>query len=61
MSLSKTLDEILKTEVNRPHRGNDFLLNLAYECQTSFGEAYQQHLTRTMPAPSPDDKVRLLV
>ena len=61
MSLSKTLDEILKPEVNRPHRGNDFLLNLAYECQTNFGEAYQQYLSQTIPAPSPDDKVRLLV
>ena len=55
------MDEILKPEVNRPHRGNDFLLNLAYECETNFGESYQQYLTQTMPAPSPDDKVRLLV
>ena len=61
MSLSKTLDEILKPEVNRPHRGNDFHFNLAYECQTNFGEAYQQYLSQTIPAPSPDDKVRLLV
>ena len=59
MSLSKTLDELLKPEVNRPHRGHDFLLNLAYECTPSFGEAYEQYLNKplTMLAPNSDDKV----
>ena len=61
MPLSKTLDELLKPEVNRPHRGQDFLLNLAYECTPNFGEEYQQYLNKplTMLAPNPDDKVRL--
>ena len=63
MSLSKTLDELLKPEVNRPHRGHDFLLNLAYECTPSFGEDYEQYLNKplTMLAPNSDEKVRLFV
>ena len=44
---SKTLDEILKAEVNRPHRNStsgEFLLNLSYECSKNFGEHYQRYL-----------------
>ena len=63
MSLYKTLDELLKPEVNRSHRGQEFLLNLAYECTPNFGEEYQQYLNKplTMLAPNPDEKVMLFV
>ena len=63
MPLSTTLDELLKPEVTRPHRGHDFLLNLAYECTPNFGEDYEQYLNKplTMLAPNSDEKVSLLV
>ena len=63
MSLYKTLDELLKPEVNRPHRGQEFLLNLAYKCTPNFGEDYQLYLNKplTMLAPNPDEKVMLFV
>ena len=55
---NKTLDEILKHEVLRPHRG-DFLLNLAYECTPNFGEEFEQYLKQplVMLSATPDEKV----
>ena len=55
---NKTLDEILKHEVLRPHRG-DFLLNLAYECTPNFGEEFEQYLRQplVMLSANPDEKV----
>jgi len=54
---SKTLDELLKKEVNRPHRG-EFLLNLAYECTPDFGEAYAQYLEQPLVMLKPDPHER---
>ena len=46
----------MKPEVRKPHRGKDFLENLAYEC--SFGEDFQTYLEGLPAGTHPDKKFR---
>ena len=50
------LYDLLKVEVRKPHRGHDFLENLAYEL--NFGEDFETYLRELNPGTNPDKKVR---
>ena len=51
-----SLYDLMKPEVRKPHRGKDFLENLAYEC--SFGEDFQTYLEGLPAGTHPDKKFR---
>ena len=51
-----SLFDLMKPEVRKPHRGKDFLENLAYEC--SFGEDFQTYLEGLPAGTTPDKKFR---
>ena len=47
--------DLMKPEVRKPHRGKDFLENLAYE--GSFGEDFQTYLEGLPAGTHPDKKI----
>ena len=48
--------DLMKPEVRKPHRGKDFLENLAYECK--FGEDFETYLEGLPAGTNPDKKVQ---
>ena len=51
-----SLYDLMKPEVRKPHRGKDFLENLAYEC--GFGEDFQTYLEGLTAGTHNDKKFR---
>ena len=51
-----SLHELMKPEVRKPHRGKDFLENLAYECK--FGEDFETYVEGLPAGTNPDKKVQ---